>query len=143
MFNAAGKKAQVITTAILIAVGLLIPFFITSSYQLHLIIMLFINVVLAMSFSMLISTGLITIGAASFWAIGAYTSAILVLNYDLSFWIALPLATLVTGLVALALGAVIVRTPGPGTRADRVSRRLGWHTRHPDPRPNWRTEIFE
>lgn len=112
MFNAAGKKAQVITTAILIAVGLLIPFFITSSYQLHLIIMLFINVVLAMSFSMLISTGLITIGAASFWAIGAYTSAILVLNYDLSFWIALPLATLVTGLVALALGAVIVRTPG-------------------------------
>jgi branched-chain amino acid transport system permease protein len=112
MFNAAGKKAQVITAAIVIAVGLLIPFFITSSYQLHLIIMLFINVVLAMSFSMLISTGLITIGAASFWAIGAYTSAILVLNYDLSFWIALPLATLVTGLVALALGAVIVRTPG-------------------------------
>lgn len=112
MFKAAGKKALAITTAILIAVGLLIPFFITSSYQLHLIIMLFINVVLAMSFSMLISTGLITIGAASFWAIGAYTSAILVLNYDLSFWIALPLATLVTGLVALALGAVIVRTPG-------------------------------
>jgi branched-chain amino acid transport system permease protein len=112
MFSAAGKKALAITTAILIAVGLLIPFFITSSYQLHLIIMLFINVVLAMSFSMLISTGLITIGAASFWAIGAYTSAILVLNYDLSFWIALPLATLVTGLVALALGAVIVRTPG-------------------------------
>jgi len=90
MFNTAGKKAQVITAAIIIAVGLLIPFFITSSYQLHLIIMLFINVVLAMSFSMLISTGLITIGAASFWAIGAYTSAILVLNYDLSFWIALP-----------------------------------------------------
>ena len=112
MFSAAGKKALAITTAILIAVGLLIPFFITSSYQLHLIIMLFINVVLAMSFSMLISTGLITIGAASFWAIGAYTSAILVLNYDMSFWIALPLATLVTGLVALALGAVIVRTPG-------------------------------
>ena len=112
MFNVAGKKAQFITAVIVIVVGLLIPFFITSSYQLHLIIMLFINVVLAMSFSMLISTGLITIGAASFWAIGAYTSAILVLNYDLSFWIALPLATAVTGLVALALGAVIVRTPG-------------------------------
>ena len=112
MFNAAGKKTQVLTAAIFIIVGLLIPFFITSSYQLHLIIMLCINIVLAMSFSMLISTGLITIGTASFWAIGAYTSAILVLNYDLSFWIALPISTLVTGIVALALGAVIVRTPG-------------------------------
>lgn len=112
MFDVNGKMRQFLCATVVISIALVVPFFVTSSYQLHLVIMLCINIVLAMSFSMLISTGLITIGAASFWAIGAYTSAILVLNYDLSFWLALPLSALVTGLVALALGAVIVRTPG-------------------------------
>lgn len=89
-----------------------LPRWINSPYHLHLVIMLGINIILALSFALLFSTGLITIGAAAFWAIGAYTSTILVMNFALSFWLALPLSALVTGLTALALGAVIVRTPG-------------------------------
>jgi branched-chain amino acid transport system permease protein len=78
----------------------------------HLIIMTCTNIMLGLSFSMLFSTGLITMGAAGFWGIGAYTSALLVMKAGLSFWIALPLAALMSALVAFVVGIVIVRAPG-------------------------------
>ena len=91
---------------------LLLPLLLKSPYQMHLIIMLCINIVLGMSFAMLFSTGLITIGAAAFWAIGAYASAVLVMNLNQSFWLALPLASIITGMIAFMLGSIIVRAPG-------------------------------
>jgi branched-chain amino acid transport system permease protein len=78
----------------------------------HLLIMLGINILLAMGFALLYSTGLITIGAAAFWAVGAYSSALLVLELNLSFWLAMPLAVLISAGLALLIGAVIVRAPG-------------------------------
>lgn len=97
----------------LLGIGaMVLPFVVKSPYQMHLLIMLCINIMLAMSFAMLFSTGLITIGAASFWAVGAYASALFVMDLDISFWGALPLAGLCTGVVALVLGSIIVRAPG-------------------------------
>lgn len=81
-------------------------------YHLHLVIMSGINMILAMSFLMLIAVGRITIGAAAFWGIGAYTSALLVTNLHISYWLALPLAGILTGIIALPVGAIILRTPG-------------------------------
>ena len=102
-----------ITLSIVLGIIILtLPLIIKSPYQMHLIIMLCINIVLGLSFAMLFSTGLITIGAAAFWAIGAYGSALLVMNLGLSFWLALPLASIITGIIALVLGSIIVRAPG-------------------------------
>jgi branched-chain amino acid transport system permease protein len=89
-----------------------LPAFTDSRYFMHLIIMTCINIMLGLSFSMLFSTGLITMGAAGFWGIGAYTSALLVMKAGLSFWIALPLAALMAAFVAFVVGIVIVRAPG-------------------------------
>ncbi len=100
---------------LLIVPGIIIltlPLIIKSPYQMHLIIMLCINIALGLSFALLFSTGLITIGAAAFWAIGAYGSALLVMNLGLSFWLALPLASIMTGIIAAVLGSIIVRAPG-------------------------------
>ena len=47
--------------------------------------------------------GQINFGQAAFWGIGAYVTAILTIK-GLSFWFALPLAALVTGLFSLLLG---------------------------------------
>jgi len=108
-------KLRIKEVTLFIALGiilLLLPLIIKSPYQMHLIIMLCINIVLGMSFAMLFSTGLITIGAAAFWAVGAYASALLVMNLDLSFWLALPLASIITGMIGLVLGSIIVRAPG-------------------------------
>jgi branched-chain amino acid transport system permease protein len=83
-----------------------------SRYFMHLVIMTCMNIMLGLSFSMLFSTGLVTMGAAGFWGIGAYTSALLVLKAGLSFWLALPAAALTAALVAFVVGVVIVRNPG-------------------------------
>ena len=54
-------------------------------------------------------TGIVNFGMAAFMAIGAYTMAILVLDLGLSFWIAMPLATLVSMLFGVIIGLPSLR----------------------------------
>lgn len=68
--------------------------------------------ILGMSFSMLWSVGLISLGVSAFYGIGAYASTLLVMKLGLSFWAALPLAAVITGIIALACGSVILRGGG-------------------------------
>jgi len=77
----------------------------------HLVITIAMNAILGMTFALLYSAGLITLGAAAFWGIGAYTSVLLVMKLGLSFWLALPLSAMVSGGAALMLGTIIVRSP--------------------------------
>jgi branched-chain amino acid transport system permease protein len=72
------------------------------------------NAILAMTFIIMLRTGLISLGIAAFWGIGAYASAALVLKAGLSFWLALPAATIITALIAWAIGFLVVRNPGFG-----------------------------
>jgi len=57
-------------------------------------------------------TGQISLGHAAFMAIGAYSSAILARQLGLSFWIALPLSAMITGLVGLLFGLPSLRVKG-------------------------------
>jgi len=54
-------------------------------------------------------TGIFNFGQAGFMAIGAYSMAILVTDADLSFWLALPIAILITMLFALLIGLPALR----------------------------------
>jgi ABC-type branched-subunit amino acid transport system ATPase component/ABC-type branched-subunit amino acid transport system permease subunit len=56
--------------------------------------------------------GLTSFGQAAFCGFGAYTTAVLTTTYGLSPWLTLPLALLVSGLAAVALGLVTVRLSG-------------------------------
>jgi branched-chain amino acid transport system permease protein len=91
---------------------ILLPLIIESDYVKHLLIMSLIGTILAMTFSMLFSSGLITLGAAAFYAVGAYSSTILVINAGLSFWLSLPLTILIAAALSLGVGAVFVRHAG-------------------------------
>jgi len=71
-----------------------------------------INDVLAMTFIFLLRTGLITLAIAGFWGIGAYASTLLAMRLDLSFWLALPASTIITGIIAFFVGYLLVRNPG-------------------------------
>jgi branched-chain amino acid transport system ATP-binding protein len=57
-------------------------------------------------------TGQISLGHVGFYAIGAYTVAILTLK-GISFWIALPLAGLIAGAIGLLLSLPALRVTGP------------------------------
>ena len=57
-------------------------------------------------------TGQVSLGHVGFYAIGAYTVAILTLK-GASFWLALPLAGLIAGLVGVLLALPALRVTGP------------------------------
>ncbi|MCJ2081183.1 ATP-binding cassette domain-containing protein [Methylobacterium sp. J-090] len=57
-------------------------------------------------------TGLISFGHAGFYAIGAYASAVLT-GAGLSFWLALPAAAGLSGLVGIGLAVPAMRVKGP------------------------------
>jgi branched-chain amino acid transport system permease protein len=56
--------------------------------------------------------GLTSFGQAAFCGFGAYTTAVLTTAYGVSPWLTLPLALLVSGVVAVLLGIVTVRLSG-------------------------------
>ena len=90
----------------------LIPLWVKSPYYIDLLIVIMINAGLAMTFVMLLRTGLISLAVAAFWGIGAYASAMLSVHAHLSFWACLPLATIITAVVAVIIGWVIIRNAG-------------------------------
>ncbi len=55
-------------------------------------------------------SGLISLAHAGFYGIGAYTSAILSVNYGLPFLVTLPLAMLFSGLLAIIVSVIAIRT---------------------------------
>jgi len=91
-----------------------VPLVVESPYYMHLLIMVCMNAILAMTFILMLRAGMISLGIAAFWGVGAYVSALLAMKLGLSFWISLPLATIITGMVALAIGSVLVKNPGFG-----------------------------
>ena len=56
--------------------------------------------------------GQVTVGHIGLYAIGAVSSALLALNYGLSFWISAPLAMLITGFAGIIVGLPSVRLEG-------------------------------
>src|SRR5262245_40871515 len=57
-------------------------------------------------------TGQVSLGHVGFYAIGAYTVAILI-SKGVSFWIALPLAGAISGVVGVLLALPALRVTGP------------------------------
>jgi branched-chain amino acid transport system permease protein len=89
-----------------------VPLFIKSPYYIDLLIVTMINAALAMTFIMMLRTGLISLGIAAFWGIGAYASAMLVTQGHVSFWLSLPVSALITAAFAFIIGLIIIRNAG-------------------------------
>jgi len=98
----------------LIIILVLLPLVVKSPYHLHLLIMVGINTILAMSFVLMFKTGLISLAIAAFWGMGAYSSTLLVMRAGLSFWLAMPASAIIVGMIAFFVGFVVVRNAGFG-----------------------------
>jgi branched-chain amino acid transport system permease protein len=96
-----------------VAAAVVFPLLAGEGYVTHLVILMLISSVLATSLNVLMGfSGLVSMAHAAFFGIGGYASAILTTRHGLSFWVALPLATLITALVALVIGVPSFRTRG-------------------------------
>lgn len=93
-------------------IGLIVLPLYTNPYNIHMLIMAGINAVLAMTFILMLRTGLISIAIAAFWGVGAYSSAMLVLKGGFPVWLAMPVAAIITAVVSLILGMVLVKNAG-------------------------------
>ena len=83
-------------------------------YQVYIISLVGLTAMVGVALNILLGlTGQISLGHAGFYAIGAYTGAILTTTYGWSFWAALPLAGLVAGLAGMLLAIPALRVRGP------------------------------
>lgn len=72
-----------------------------------------ITLIVALGLNLLMGyCGQISIGQSAFMGVGGFTAALLVLKLGLSFWLALPAAGLMAGLIGLVFGAPSLRLKG-------------------------------
>lgn len=80
-------------------------------YILHLLILICFYTLLSQSLNLSTGyTGLISLAHAGFYGIGAYTTAILATQFGFSFWINIPIAMLISGLIAFIVSIIALRT---------------------------------
>lgn len=80
-------------------------------YLLHLAILICIYTILAQSLSLVAGyCGQISLAHAGFYGIGAYTTALLSVNYGHSVLLTIPIAMLLSGLIAYVVSKVAVKT---------------------------------
>ena len=101
------KKAG---TLALIAVAAVLPLVVTDDYILRIAIMSGIFIVLSLSLNLVTGyTGQFCLGWAAFYGVGAYTSALLVMKMQVSFWLAMPLGGLMAAVFGIVLGIPTMR----------------------------------
>ena len=82
-------------------------------YFIHILIIINIYIILTTSSNLLVGlANLLSLGQAAFYGIGAYITVLALMQLGLSFFPALALAILITGLIALFLGYVSIRFEG-------------------------------
>jgi len=93
--------------------ALTLPLWIANAYFLHIVIMAGVFGILASSLNLLLGyTGQLSLGHAAFFGIGAYTSALLSVRWEWSFWLALPAAVLAAGIAGWAIGRLALKLRG-------------------------------
>src|SRR6266849_9154903 len=93
--------------------ALTLPLWLGSPYFLHVVIMAGIFGILALSLNLLLGyTGQLSLGHAAFFGIGAYTSALLTLKLEWSFWPALAAAVALAGAAGWFVGRLSLKLRG-------------------------------
>ncbi|MBF0378075.1 MAG: high-affinity branched-chain amino acid ABC transporter permease LivM [Desulfamplus sp.] len=84
-----------------------------SMYQTNIMTSALIFVVLGLGLNIVIGlAGLLVLGYAAFFAVGAYSYALLNLHYGVGFWIALPIGGILAALFGILLGYPVLRLRG-------------------------------
>lgn len=105
------KKTSLIAVGVLVIIWPLILG--KQPYALRTSIVILLYVVLALSLNFVLGfAGQLSMGHSAFYAVGAYTTALLMVNFKLSFWIALPVSALVAAIFGLVLGMPTLRLKG-------------------------------
>ncbi|MBO0586640.1 branched-chain amino acid ABC transporter permease [Sporosarcina sp. E16_8] len=81
-------------------------------YYLQVATFILLNIILGVSIYITLGTGQLSLGHAGFMSIGAYTSAILTLNYNVPLVIGIIIAAVFTGFIGVLIGFPALRLQG-------------------------------
>ncbi len=105
-------KNQAVLLSILLIFFIALPM-VSSLYQVTIFSLALVYVMLALGLNIVVGiAGQLVLGYSAFYAVGAYTYALLNMYYGLSFWVCLPLGGLFAALAGLALGFPVLRLRG-------------------------------
>src|SRR4030042_1899357 len=104
-------------TKLLVYLGLIIILLafplILNKYYLYILVLVGFFIMLACGLNLIFGyTGQISVCHGVFYAIGAYSSALLVLRLGWSFWLAMPVSVIITAIAAFLVGLPLLRTRG-------------------------------
>jgi branched-chain amino acid transport system permease protein len=92
----------------------LIPKFVTSTYALHIMILIFISVITGSAWNILGGyTGQYSVGHSAYFGVGAYTTLILLQYRHLAPWYGVWAGVVVAVAIALIIGSICFRLRGP------------------------------
>lgn len=98
--------------AVLVVIGCIIPF-VGSRAAIDIATLALIYVLLGLGLNVVVGfAGLLDLGYVGFYAVGAYTYALLATHYGISFWWVLPIAAVFSGIVGIILGFPVLRLRG-------------------------------
>jgi branched-chain amino acid transport system permease protein len=108
------RRAGRIATPAFLALALVLPFLPSvGRYELDLGILVLTYVMLGWGLNIVVGlAGLLDLGYVAFYAVGAYSYALLTLNFGLSFWVCLPLAGIFAAFWGVLLGFPVLRLRG-------------------------------
>ena len=108
------KKTKKKTLYIIIGILLVLPFLMSSQpYILRTSIVALLYVVLALSLNFVLGfAGQLSMGHSAFYGIGAYVTALLMVNLNFPFWISFLISAIVAGLFGFLLGIPTLRLKG-------------------------------
>jgi branched-chain amino acid transport system permease protein len=113
------KSNTILVWSILFLIFLVILPFLIQKYHLlgmslYTVNLITIHAIVAIGLNLLVGyTGQISMGHAGFFALGAFTTVILILNWSFPLWIALPIAGFVSSAFGFFLGLPALRLKGP------------------------------
>lgn len=103
-----GKKMRRVALAALTIIVLLLPLF-ANNYIEEVMTNTFFYIILALGLNIVIGyAGLVDLGYAAFFAVGAYTTGIL-MHYGLNFWLTIPIAVVFCIIAGIIIGGPTLR----------------------------------
>jgi branched-chain amino acid transport system permease protein len=113
---AAPPKRLIAIALITFSVGalLILPLFVESTYVLHMLILIFINVIVGSSWNLIGGyAGQYSVGHAAYFGVGAYTTMMLLQFRQVAPWYGIWAGALAALITALIIGSICFRLRGP------------------------------
>ena len=107
------KRGIVIPLLLLLSVFALVFPHIFSTYQTNIMVTALMYVMLGLGLNIVVGVaGLLDLGYVAFYAVGAYSYALLNLHFGIGFWTALPIGAILAAAFGIVLGFPVLRLRG-------------------------------